>query len=51
MQVNVLDFDYDATETAELESQINAYLDHHEVDDIEFARWENNLAVFFVTDE
>jgi hypothetical protein len=51
MQVDVLDFDYDTTKIAELESRINASLDHHEADDIEFVRWQDDLLVFLVTEE
>ncbi|WP_251342727.1 hypothetical protein [Haloplanus halophilus] len=50
MQVQVLEFQYESTSIEEMESQINAYLDHHEVSDVQFSRWEDTMVAFFVTE-
>jgi hypothetical protein len=51
MQVQVLEFQYESTSIEEMESQINTYLDHHDVTDVQFSRWEDTMVAFFVTED
>jgi hypothetical protein len=51
MQVQVLEFQYESTSIEEMESQMNAYLDHHDVTDIQFSRWEDTMVAFFITED
>jgi hypothetical protein len=51
MQVQILEFQYESTSIEEMESQMNAYLDHHDVTDIQFSRWEDTMVAFFITED
>jgi len=46
MEVQVLEFDYNAANVQDIESQINNYFEHHEVEDVQVTQWENQLLVF-----
>lgn len=47
MEVQIQEFSYEATNVSELENQINNYLRHHDVADVQVQRWEDQLLVFF----
>jgi phage-related protein len=51
MQVQVLEFHYESTSIEDMESRINTYLDHHDVVDVQFSRWEDTMVAFFITED
>ena len=51
MQVQVLEFSYDAVNVDEMESQMDAFLAHHDVRDLKITQWQDQLLVFFLYED
>ena len=51
MEVQVLEFTYEGTNASDIEEQINNYLRHHDVQEIKVTQWEEQLLVFFFSEE
>lgn len=46
MEVQVLEFDYDAANVADIESQLNSYFDHHDVQDVQVTQNDGQILAF-----
>lgn len=51
MEVQVIEFTYEGTNVNDIETQINNYLSHHDVEEVKITKWEDELLVFFFTDD
>lgn len=51
MQVQVLEFTYDGTNGAEIETRLNEFLKHYDVVEVTTAYSDGNLAVFIFYEE
>ena len=51
MQVQILEFDYDTSNVGDIEAQINNYLTHHDVTDVQVVQEDSHLLVFFFSNE
>lgn len=51
MQVSIMEFDYDAVKVDEIEAQMNSFLKHHDVQDVQVGRWEDQFVVLFFLPE
>lgn len=47
MQVQVMEFTYDGSNVSEIESQMNSYLAHHDVQQVKITQHDKQLLVFF----
>lgn len=51
MEVQVLTFDYDATNVENIEAQLNNYFAHHDVRDVQVTQSGDQLLVFCFYEE
>jgi hypothetical protein len=51
MQVQILEFKYDTANPDEVETDLNNFLEHHEIIDVQVTRWEDQLLVFAFLEE
>lgn len=51
MQVSIMEFDYDAVKVDEIEAQMNSFMKHHDVQDVQVGRWEDQFVVLFFLPE
>jgi hypothetical protein len=51
MEVQVLEYDYDAANVDDIEAQLNNYLAHHDVQDVQVTRSGSQLLVFCFSQE
>lgn len=51
MQVQVLELTYDNKNIKQIENQLNNYLSHHEVTDVQIVRAEDQILAFCFAEE
>ncbi|WP_436908543.1 hypothetical protein [Halosimplex marinum] len=51
MHTQVLEFDYEANNVEEIQSQLDSFHEHYTVRDVEVTQWESQILVFLFCED